>query len=210
MAIEKKNSRGAAKKEFDSVDMRLRKAFRAWLAQEQQKNPQLFSFLEDDDTEILKSLLRRKDKRKREEEGTSMKCASSSSDELPSPFKEKIQEMKGCEVKLVMQKKLYESDLNPNQNHACFSIKIANNFLTQKEESFLEENKMLAGMHVIVLDPSLRDCNMCFMKGSRSCFYNLTNGWNQIVLQNDLKLHDILQLWSFRVSSCLWFALVKL
>lgn len=149
-------------------------------------------------------------KTKKWEEDTHISIKGASSNNMPRPFKENIKELNGCEVKLVMQKKLYESDLNPNQNHACFSIKIANNFLTQKEESFLEENKMLAGMHVIVLDPSLRDCNMCFMKGSRSCFYNLTNGWNQIVLQNDLKLHDILQLWSFRVSSYLWFALVKL
>ncbi|TKY57297.1 putative B3 domain-containing protein [Spatholobus suberectus] len=138
-------------------------------------------------------------------------------DELPREFKEKIRELNGCEVKFVMEKKLFMTDLNPNNGR--FSIppsKIANNFLTQTEESSLNErlgrNKRLAGMPVFVLDPSLTEHNMCFKKWAmeRGCVYNLTKGWNQIVLHNDLKLDDKLQLWSFRVSSQLCFALVKL
>ncbi|KAG5023886.1 hypothetical protein JHK82_019780 [Glycine max] len=45
-------------------------------------------------------------------------------------------------------------------------------------------------MSVMVLDPSLREYNMCFKKWEteRSYVYNLTRGWNQILHHNDLKL----------------------
>lgn len=138
-------------------------------------------------------------------------------DGLPREFQEKIQELNGCEVKFVTQKKLFKTDLNPQ--HARLSIppaKIANRFLTPTEESSLNErrgkHKRLSGMPVMVLDPSLREYNMCFKKWEteRSYVYNLTRGWNQILHHNDLKLGDMLQLWSFRISFWLCFTLVKM
>lgn len=117
---------------------------------------------------------------------------------------------------IVMQKKLFNIDLNPQQAHLSIPpTKIANKFLTQTEEPSLDErwgkNKRLSGMSVMVLDPSLREYNMCFKKWemTKSYVYNLTMGWNQIVGDNHLKLGDTLHLWSFRLSSQLCFALVK-
>ncbi|KAK7372037.1 hypothetical protein VNO80_05405 [Phaseolus coccineus] len=136
---------------------------------------------------------------------------------LPREFQEKIQELNGCEVKFVTEKKLFSTDLNPK--HARLSIpptKIANKFLSETEESSLnesiKENGRLAGLSVTVLDPSLKEYKMCLKKWKmeKSSIYNLTKGWNQIVSQNHLQLHHTLQLWSFRVSSQLCFALVKI
>ena len=136
---------------------------------------------------------------------------------LPREFQEKIQELNGCEVKFVTKKKLFSTDLNPK--HARLSIpstKIANRFLSQTEESSLEEgikeNGKLVGLSVTVLDPSLKEYKMSLKKWrmEKSNVYNLTKGWNQIVRHNDLQLHQTLQLWSFRVSSQLCFALVKI
>ena len=118
---------------------------------------------------------------------------------------------------IVMQKKLFNIDLNPQQAHLSIPpTKIANKFLTQTEEPSLDErwgkNKRLSGMSVMVLDPSVREYNMCFKKWEteRSYVYNLTRGWNQILHHNDLKLGDMLQLWSFRISFWLCFTLVKM
>ncbi|ESW13415.1 hypothetical protein PHAVU_008G194000, partial [Phaseolus vulgaris] len=136
---------------------------------------------------------------------------------LPRQFQEKIQELNGSEVKFVTEKKLFSTDLNPK--HARLSIpptKIANRFLSETEESSLneciKENGRLAGLSVTVLDPSLNECKMCLKKWKmeRSYIYNLTKGWNQIVRHNHLQLHHTLHLWSFRVSSHLCFALVRI
>ncbi|TKY57295.1 B3 domain-containing protein [Spatholobus suberectus] len=227
--MEKKNSSGGGKKESgnggDLTDIRLRKFFCEFLAWEQQRNPKLFSFLKMEDSEILESIKRKL----RREEGTSMEGTSSGdnvgdeqeqpheSHGLPREVKEKIQESNGCEVKFVTQKKLSKTDVNRSNGRLSIPpSKIVNNFLTQAEESSLDkrfgENQRLAGMPVFVLDPSLTEYNMCLKKWSmeRSYVYNLTKGWNQIVRDNDLKPNDTLQLWSFRVSSQLRFALVKL
>nr|KYP73409.1 B3 domain-containing protein At3g25182 family [Cajanus cajan] len=137
--------------------------------------------------------------------------------ELPRMFKEKIKELNGCEEKFVMQKELFKSDIS--LNNARFSIppkKLVDKFLTETEESFLdvreEENKTVPSIPVLVLDPSLREYNLLFKKWDmmRSSVYNLATGWNQILHHNNFKVDDTMQLWSFRVSSQLCFALVKL
>ncbi|CAJ1971402.1 unnamed protein product [Sphenostylis stenocarpa] len=136
---------------------------------------------------------------------------------LPREFREKIQELNGREVNFVTEKKLFDTDLNPQ--NARLSIppgKIVNRFLSESEELSLNErmreSKRLGGVWVSVLDPGLKEYKMCLKKWrmEKSYVYNLTKGWNQMVRGNDLKLHDTLQLWSFRVSSQLCFALVKM
>ncbi|QCE01710.1 hypothetical protein DEO72_LG7g3009 [Vigna unguiculata] len=136
---------------------------------------------------------------------------------LPREFQEKIEELNGSEVKFVIEKTLFSTDVNPK--HARLSIppsKIANKFLSETEESSLnesiKENGRLVGLPVTVLDPSLNEYKMCLKKWNmeKTCIYNLTKGWNQIVRQNHLELHHTLHLWSFRVSSRLCFAIVKI
>jgi len=136
---------------------------------------------------------------------------------LPREFQERIQELNGSDVKFVMEKNLFSTDLNPK--HARLSIppaQITNKFLSESEESLLneciKENGRLAGLSVTVLDPSLNEYTMCLKKWNmeKSYVYNLTKGWNQIVRQNHLQLNHKLQLWSFRISSHLCFAFVKI
>jgi len=136
---------------------------------------------------------------------------------LPREFQEKIEELNGSDVKFVMEKNLFSTDLNPK--HARLSIppaQIANKFLSESEESSLnegiKENGRLAGLSVTVLDPSLNQYTMCLKKWNmeKSYVYNLTKGWNQIVRQNHLQLNHKLQLWSFRISSRLCFAFVRI
>lgn len=79
----------------DAIDIILRKGFLVWLAKEKQENPQLFLFLKKD-----VRLWRALEAKPKEREGMSMKGVSSNN--MPRPSKEKIQELKGCEVKLVM------------------------------------------------------------------------------------------------------------
>ncbi|KRH73750.1 hypothetical protein GLYMA_02G291400v4 [Glycine max] len=219
---------GGGKREFTVV--------RNFLAAKEKhlQRPECFSFLSTDEGLSIKTgekiSLKRKaennynpSKRVKSKEGASswqdedyLQKRIDELDGLPREFQEKIQELNGCEVKFVTQKKLFKTDLNPQ--HARLSIppaKIANRFLTPTEESSLNErrgkHKRLSGMPVMVLDPSLREYNMCFKKWemTKSYVYNLTMGWNQIVGDNHLKLGDTLHLWSFRLSSQLCFALVK-
>ncbi|KAJ7950580.1 Protein FAR1-RELATED SEQUENCE 5 [Quillaja saponaria] len=81
--------------------------------------------------------------------------------ELPVEFKKKIEELGGSEIKLVIQKELFGTDLNPNNGR--FSIpqtQILAEFLTESEMAFLDQRQRnnqgrLCGLDVLVLDPSL-------------------------------------------------------
>ncbi|XP_047178827.1 uncharacterized protein LOC124845724, partial [Vigna umbellata] len=84
---------------------------------------------------------------------------------LPREFQEKIKELNGSEIKFVIEKTLFSTDLDPK--HARLSIppsKIANKFLSETEESSLDEcikeNGRLVGLPVTVLDPSLKEYKM--------------------------------------------------
>ncbi|MBA0771225.1 hypothetical protein Gotri_019719 [Gossypium trilobum] len=44
----------------------------------------------------------------------------------------------------------------------------------------------------------------------KNSMYVITTSWNSIVKNNRLKVEDVVQLWSFRVNSTLYFALQKL
>ncbi|XP_061341664.1 B3 domain-containing protein At2g31420-like [Gastrolobium bilobum] len=143
--------------------------------------------------------------------------------ELPWAIKEKIQEMGGSEVKLVIQKSLFKTDLSPN--HGRFSIPVqkmekeAKNFVREREESIMAErqqqgqNQRLAGLPVFVMDPSLKFYNMHLKKWKmeKAVVYNITNGWMDLVRSNNLRVNDTVQLWSFRLNDQqLCFAFVKL
>ncbi|PNX92662.1 B3 domain-containing protein [Trifolium pratense] len=144
--------------------------------------------------------------------------------ELPLAFKEKIEQMEGSEVKLVIQKKLTVSDVTKSKSR--FSIPIKKmikdcNFLRPEEESSLDyarqkktDGKKLDGMLVSVLDPNLiLHDGICFKKwkmAKNNEIYNLTKKWNHLVAKNRFKEKEKVQLWSFRSHKKLYFALVKL
>ncbi|XP_045828790.1 uncharacterized protein LOC123920556 [Trifolium pratense] len=144
--------------------------------------------------------------------------------ELPLAFKEKIEEMEGSEVKLVIQKELTASDVDKSKSR--FSIPIKKmikdcKFLRLEEESSLDyvrqkktDGKKLDGFLVSVLDPNLiLHDGICFKKwkmAKNTEIYNLTKKWNDLVAKNLFKENEKVQLWSFRSHQKLYFALVKL
>ncbi|KAJ7950569.1 B3 domain-containing protein family [Quillaja saponaria] len=141
--------------------------------------------------------------------------------ELPVEFRNKIEELGGSNIKLVIQKELFGTDLNPNNGR--FSIpqtQILAEFLNESEMAFLDQRQRnnqgrLCGLDVLVLDPRLVEFNLHLKKWKMETtdVYNLTYKWNEILNGNrkNLCLHDVMQLWSFRRSNTnqLCFALVK-
>jgi hypothetical protein len=143
--------------------------------------------------------------------------------DLPLAFKERIEKLKGIDVKLVIQKKLTMTDVT--RNHGRLSVPIGqikieeSSLLTQEEGMSLDYvpqkngSKKLDGMSVSMLDPNLKLWDkMCFKKWKmgKSEVYNITGGWYKLVEENHLKEDQKIQLWSFKRDNHLNFALVKL
>ena len=131
--------------------------------------------------------------------------------ELPENFKQHIVgKMGGSNWLLVIQKHLFYSDVNPGASR--FSIPFSqiqtHEFLYKKEVEDLNENKV---MKVSLLDPSLKETPLTFKRWrmGKCLTYVLTTMWNLVAKNNQLKIDDVVQLWSFRVESSLCFALVK-
>jgi hypothetical protein len=139
--------------------------------------------------------------------------------ELPLAFKEKIEELKGSDVMLVIQKELTMCDLTDNHRRLSIPVKqvINEKFLEPNEKSFLhyrkEGRKRRIGISVSVLDPSLELWERMSIKKWRmvnSDTYNITDDWYKLVEKNNLKEGQKVQVWSFRRHRQLCFALVKL
>ncbi|KAB2051249.1 hypothetical protein ES319_A12G043600v1, partial [Gossypium barbadense] len=131
---------------------------------------------------------------------------------LPQRFKEMIKCMDGSEEKLIIQKALYKTDLS--KHHGRLSIP-----MNQVEVEFLTDEELKQsskeGIEALVIEPclktrdmSLRIWDMPKPTGRFSSVYVLVTGWKSVVEGNDLKVGDVIQVWSFRVNSKLCFALV--
>ncbi|XP_058776716.1 B3 domain-containing protein At1g05920-like [Vicia villosa] len=140
---------------------------------------------------------------------------------LPLEFKEKIEQMGGIEVKLVIQKKLTKTDVTRgNSRLAIPKGKIKESFLTPDEESYLDyernnKEEKIAGMYVSLLDHNLNLWDEMILKKWKmetAELYNITEGWNELVAENKWNKDEEVevQLWSFRRNHKLNFALVKL
>ncbi|PNX74342.1 B3 domain-containing protein [Trifolium pratense] len=144
--------------------------------------------------------------------------------DLPLVFKEKIEQLEGNEVQLVIQKELTMTDVKKNNGRLSVPIgkmKIEeNSLLTQEEGLSLDyvpqkkgTSRKLEGMSVSMLDTNLKLWdNMCFKKWKmgESEVYNITGEWYNLAVENHLQQHQKIQLWSFKRNNHLNFALVKL
>ncbi|KAB2022704.1 hypothetical protein ERO13_D07G208050v2 [Gossypium hirsutum] len=122
-----------------------------------------------------------------------------------------VEEMGSRGLVLVIQKTIFFSDINPTASRFSipFSQVKTHDFLNEAEAKELDDKNP---MQVWLLDPSMKGTNITFNKwvmGSSS-LYVLTNTWNPVVKNNQLKKGEMVQLWSFRLNSLLCFALVKL
>ncbi|KAJ7963784.1 B3 domain-containing protein family [Quillaja saponaria] len=142
------------------------------------------------------------------------------SPDLPLEFRNRIQELDGCEVQFLIQKKLFKSDLTKTNDRFSIPInQIGREFLTDHEKIELDRRVgargdykgRLPGINVLVLDPYLRKYQLKLKKWDmkKSSVYNLTHKWYELTWEANLNVDDELQLWSFRIDGQLCFALVK-
>ncbi|CAJ2633061.1 B3 domain-containing protein At1g05920-like [Trifolium pratense] len=126
--------------------------------------------------------------------------------DLPLAFKEKIEQMEGNDVKLVIQKKLTMTDVTRNNGRLSLPIgKIIeeSSLLTEEERLSLDYvpqkkgTRKLKGMSVAMLDTNLKLWDkMCFKKWKmgKSEVYNITGAWYKLVEENHLEQDQKIQL----------------
>ncbi|KAA8526870.1 hypothetical protein F0562_008901 [Nyssa sinensis] len=117
--------------------------------------------------------------------------------DMPMEFKKRIQEMGGDDVKLVMQKALYMSDVTPGLNRLSMPLtQIKEKFLIDEEMKIMESRsgKKLASIEVPVIGPSLDEYKLSFKKwdmrkekGNASSMYVLIKEWSSVVVNNSLE-----------------------
>ncbi|CAB4267365.1 unnamed protein product [Prunus armeniaca] len=147
-----------------------------------------------------------------------IKSPSSLKREMPQDMKNRISSIGGGDLKLVIEKELFDTDVADNNQRFSIPMKqVKEDFLSEKDQTELKlrdghNQKHLVGIPVKVLDPSLKEYTLRLKKWTMggSIVYNLVSGWREIAKANKLKTGDTLQLWSFRDdSNKLGFALVK-
>ncbi|RVW33844.1 B3 domain-containing protein [Vitis vinifera] len=128
--------------------------------------------------------------------------------ELPEDLKVRIREMNGTHPILVLEKRLFKTDINEGENRLSMPLnQIRREFLSEDEKM-----RVVEGMQVKLIQPSLEETTVTFKKWKmkESChLYVFTREWKLIVNNNSLRRRTRIQVWSFRVGSELWFALVR-
>jgi len=134
---------------------------------------------------------------------------------LPIDVEMKIKELNGTDIKHIMCKELFDSDLSKHQSRLLMSLKedIADDFLNDTEkETFGRKDRgtksKLVGLEVTVLDPSFREFTMSLRKWGKS-LYSLVQDWKHVMRQNSFEIGQKLNIWTFRVNSKLHFLLDK-
>uniref|UniRef100_A0A0A0KP87 TF-B3 domain-containing protein n=1 Tax=Cucumis sativus TaxID=3659 RepID=A0A0A0KP87_CUCSA len=139
---------------------------------------------------------------------------------MPVAMRDRILEMGGYEINLVIQKQLTDTDLNKNHGRLSMNTKqLSFDFATEEESKLLseQENKNKMGINVMILDDVLEERMLCLKKwkiGS-GYVYCLMTKWNLMVEERGLKSGEEIQVWSFRKDDedeahRLCLALVKL
>ncbi|KAK8473936.1 hypothetical protein V6N13_094087 [Hibiscus sabdariffa] len=138
--------------------------------------------------------------------------------DLPETVKEMIQGMEGSGEKLILQKKLYSTDLSDHHGRLSLPLnQVMAEFLNDEEKNVLVQGSKRS-IEALVIEPCLKKRNMKSKRWEMkkkngkpsSVMYVFTCGWNSVVRDNDLKEGDVMQIWSFRANAKLCFALVIL
>ena len=154
--------------------------------------------------------------KKREMKKRNMKLVRPNPDQrpdLPERFRQKINELNGRDITLVIQKPLFSTDVSPD--HDRLSIPFAqiitwDNFLTPDEKALLSRKET---MEVPIIDPKLDQGTSLILKQwemKSGSLYALRSQWYGVVVDNNLKEGQELQVWSFRVGNRLHIALVAI
>ena len=136
---------------------------------------------------------------------------------LPHVFKELIFSMGGSDPVMVLQKKLFKCDVDKGQGRITMPVRECEKrlYLTDEEKKKLQvrdEKNRLLGIRVKVIEPGLEGRDLTFKKWNyeNSSNYVLVNSWFEVVVKNELRSGDEIQIWAFRIDGKLAFALVKL
>ncbi|XP_074369238.1 uncharacterized protein LOC141710574 [Apium graveolens] len=137
---------------------------------------------------------------------------------LPVRFADEIQRLGGNDVRLLIQKNLSATDLNPKENRLNIPTnqtrEEAKDFLTEAENLSLDKRDAkgkIVPMQVPVLEPNLKRSHIDFKKWvvNKSPWYVLCGSWTAMQTSNHLEVGSDLQVWSFRVNEELNLALVE-
>lgn len=145
-----------------------------------------------------KGLMMYREKKKKKKNDS---VPSTTHQDLPEEFKRKIETMGGTsdKVKLVLLKKLYASDLDPQQNRFSLPVnQLLCNFLEAEEVERLEKREV---MNISLIDPMVEEEAICLKQWnywSNSKSYVLITQWSDVAVKNRLKENDLIQVWSFR------------
>ncbi|GFZ06607.1 hypothetical protein Acr_18g0007770 [Actinidia rufa] len=139
---------------------------------------------------------------------------------LPQRFRDRIRELNGTDVKLVIQKGLSGTDMKDNENRLAMPLlQVRSEFLTDEENLFLgtRDGKKVNGVRVPLVETCGERCELITFKrwemrkkkGKPSYTYVFVGEWNKVRYRNKLKEGMIVQVWSFRrEDGGLGFALV--
>ncbi|KAG5578565.1 hypothetical protein H5410_058699 [Solanum commersonii] len=137
---------------------------------------------------------------------------------LPDELKEKISGMgvQISQVKLVIQKALYVTDLNSKQGRLSIPLKqvVSKDFLTPQQIMVLDTKDNVSNKNSQIqfglIEPSLEETKIHLAKWNmrRSSNYVLLNDWVQVATRNNLESGMVVQLWSFHQDLIPWLALV--
>ncbi|KAK0608727.1 hypothetical protein LWI29_035095 [Acer saccharum] len=129
---------------------------------------------------------------------------------IPQQFQDEIDKLNGTDVMLVGEKAMTATDMDNHQGR--FSIPRGK----VRTHAFLrEEDNPTEGVKCSLIQPCLQVItDLGFKKWTMNTTfsYTLIKKWNSVACneENGLQTGCVVQLWSFRVGSNLWFALVNL
>ncbi|KAF2321161.1 hypothetical protein GH714_034854 [Hevea brasiliensis] len=145
------------------------------------------------------------------------KFGSDTLPDMPNEWWDKIRTKRGTDVKLVIMKQMFATDLNPHRDRFSIPFKQIrdSSFLIEDEKSKLKEQK--ENIPVTLMEPYGDESKMLLRQWNlkSSSTYVLTSSWNKVLERNHqgpsgkFKQKDIVQLWSFRRNGELWLALFK-
>ncbi|XP_023877882.2 B3 domain-containing protein At5g24050 [Quercus suber] len=126
---------------------------------------------------------------------------------LPPEFKDVINTLNGRDELLVIQKKLFKTDITKGNNRFSIPLRriVREDFLSEQEKEELRARQEIPAR---LIDPKLQIFNdivliqwdMPKITGNTSSTYALRTDWNNVRKSNNLKEGDLVQPWSFRVG----------
>ncbi|KAL7216875.1 hypothetical protein ACSBR1_028740 [Camellia fascicularis] len=129
--------------------------------------------------------------------------------ELPSEFKEKINNLNGSKLKLLIQKRVTATDVSHTHNRISMPLNgIKVDFLSDEEKKHLDSRTRtnVAEIPAKLIQPdSFKECDVTFKKrdmkkerGKTSSMYVFSKEWNEIKRRNGIEQGMMVQVWSFR------------